>query len=92
MKLKPPKETFNKWMDDNWEQYNILPPPLPAQTALTFLEKYLLGEDWYIVMPLTNDQANVEVVDAILRKYSKTYRKECKKRLKEHRRKMKHGN
>ena len=67
---------FSKWLDNNWQKDNMFPPPLDAQEALNFLQKYLLGEDWYIVNPLTTAQANCEVVHDILYKYSKKYRKE----------------
>ena len=70
---------FQKWLDKNWEKDNMFPPSLDAQTALNFLESYLLGVDWYIVNPLTTSQANCEVVHEILYKYSKKYRKELKK-------------
>ena len=75
--------TFTEWMDNNWEKENMFPPPLDAQKAINFLEKYLLGDDWYIVNPLTNAQANVEIVHEILYRYSKKYKKEYKKRMKE---------
>lgn len=73
---------FQKWLDENWEKDNMFPPLLEPQTALNFLEEYLLGEDWYILSPLTTRQANCEVVHNILYKYSKKYRKEIKKRKK----------
>lgn len=73
---------FQKWLDENWEKDNMFPPSLEPQTALNFLQEYLLGEDWYIVNPLTTGQANCEVVHDILYKYSKKYRKEIKKRKK----------
>lgn len=72
------KITFTKWLDGNWEKDNMFPPSLDAQTALNFLQEYLLGEDWYIVNPLSTSQANCEVVHDILYKYSKKYRKEIK--------------
>lgn len=76
------ENTFTKWLDNNWDKNNMFPPPLNAQRAINFLAQYLLGEDWYIVNPLTSAQANVEIVHEILNKYSKKYRKEYKKRRK----------
>lgn len=70
---------FTTWLENNWQKDNMFPPPLDAQEAITFLEYYLLGENWYIVNPLTNAQANVESVHQILYKYSKKYKKEYKK-------------
>ena len=75
--------TFNKWLDENWEKDNMFPPVLEPQKALDFLQEYLLGEDWYIVNPLSTGQANCEVVHDILYKYSKRYRNETRKHRKE---------
>jgi hypothetical protein len=72
--------TFTEWLeaecakDENKD--NICPPPLNAQLAIDFLKDYLLGEDWYVVMPISTEQANTEIVHAILKKYSKKCRKE----------------
>lgn len=70
--------TFNEWLDKNWQKDNMFPPPLNAQLALQFLKDYLLGEDWYVVNPLGQEQINSEIVAEILNKYSKKYRKEVK--------------
>lgn len=61
---------------------NIFPPALDAQLAVDFLQKYLLGEDWYTVNPISTAQINTEIVYEILRKYSKRFRKELRKRKK----------
>ena len=58
------------------------------QKALLFLEQYLLGEDYCIVNPMTNIQANSEVVHDILYKYSKKYRKEFKNNIQHYRMKL----
>lgn len=39
--------------------------PLEAQEALNYLEKYLLGDDYYIVDPVNNMQGNAIIVDEI---------------------------
>ena len=69
---------YTEWLDENWDKNNMFPPSLDPQTALDFLQEYLLGEDYYIVNPMPNIQANCEVVHDILCKYSKQYRKERK--------------
>lgn len=69
---------FTEWMTENWEKDNLLPPSLDAQQAINFLQKYLLGETWHTVNPLSTTQVNVEIVHDILKKYSKTYKKEFK--------------
>lgn len=75
--------TYTEWLDKNWEKDNMFPPPMDGQIAVTFLERYLLPKDWYIVNPLRVAQANCEVVHEILYRYSKEYRKEYKKYLKD---------
>ena len=73
------KETFSEWLDKNWtDKDNMCPPPLPAQKAVYFLLDYLIG-DWYSAMPMSTEHINVEIVNLILSKYSKKYRKERKK-------------
>lgn len=70
--------TYTEWLNKNWDKNNMFPPSLDPQTALDFLQEYLLGEDYYIINPMPNIQANCEVVHDILYKYSKQYRKERK--------------
>ena len=48
------------------------------KTALNILVRYLLGEDYYIVDPVGQTQANAIIVDDILKKYSSKYRKELR--------------
>lgn len=74
---------FLKWLENNWQKDNMFPPCLDAQTALNFLTDYLLGEDWYVVDPLCQQQINTEIVSNILSKYSKKYRKEKRKYYKD---------
>ena len=71
---------FSKWLDNNWDKDNMFPPPLDPQEALIFFKEYLLGEDWYIVNPLSTAQANCELVYDILYKYSRKFRKEMKRK------------
>ena len=71
---------FTNWLNANWEKDNMFPPMLDAQKAVNFLQQYLLGEEWYIVNPLSTGQANCEIVHDILYKYSRKYRKEVKKK------------
>lgn len=43
----------------------LLPPPMDAQVALNELCRYILGEDWYVVNPISIEQCNTEIVAAI---------------------------
>lgn len=64
---------------------NLYPNGLDGQDALNILISYLLGNDWYVVDPLSPKQVNEVAVYEILNKYSKKYRKEqsIRKRIKE---------
>lgn len=75
--------TYSDWLDENWQKDNMFPPPLNGQLALDFIRRYILGEDWYSVNPISTEQINCEVVHEILYKCSKKYRKEYKNRKKE---------
>ena len=52
--------------------------PLSSGDAIQTLVKYLLGEDYDIVDPVNGEQGNAIIVDDILRKYSRKYRKQLK--------------
>ena len=71
-------KTFTEWLMENKESDDMCPPPLDPQLALDFLTKYLLGDDWYVSMPISTTQCNTEIVSAILQKYSKEFKKELK--------------
>lgn len=71
-------KSYVDWFTENKAPDNLCDPPLDPQSALQFLCDYLLGEDWYVVMPESQKQVNSAIVDEILFKYSKQYRKEVK--------------
>ena len=48
---------------------------------ITFIIKYLLGDDWYVIDPLGNNQINQFALEEILYMYSKKFRKEYRKEL-----------
>ena len=58
--------------------YGICPAPLKAQAAINILCDYLLGEDWYVSMSIGVDQVNTCIVEQILDKYSKGWKKDWK--------------
>ena len=67
---------FSKLIKSNWEEDNMLPPELDPQLALDILKDYLLGKDYYVNNAMNCKQCNSCIVNAILEKYSKEYRKE----------------
>lgn len=58
---------------------NIYPDGIHAKEALNVLKEFFLGEDWYVADPITSKQVNVYIVDAILSKYPRKYKKFCRK-------------
>lgn len=54
----------------------LYPAPMEAQEALDILTSYLLGDAWYVVDPLNTKQVNAIVVEQILDKYSKKWKKD----------------
>ncbi len=57
----------------------IIPAPMDAQTGLDILTKYLLGKDYYIAASVSTEQANAIVVEQILDKYSRKWKKDWKR-------------
>ena len=47
-----------------------------------FIINYLLGDDWYVTDPISQEQVNEIALCEILKKYSKRFRKEFKKHKK----------
>ena len=71
-------QTFTDWLENDSIDCGIMSPPMEAEKALSFLTDYLLGENWYVVAPLSPKQVNTNRVHEILWKYSKQYIKEYK--------------
>lgn len=67
------KETREEMLDrifklTDGKDYGLFPPPMNAQVAVNELCRYLLGDDWYTIIT-NNEQANIEIVYEIERKY-----------------------
>ena len=71
-------QTFTDWLENDSIDCGIMSPPMEAERALSFLTDYLLGENWYVVDPISQKQVNTNRVHEILWKYSRQYRKEWK--------------
>lgn len=71
-------QTFTDWLENDSIDCGIMSPPMEDKKALEFLTDYLLGENWYVVDPISPKQVNTNRVHEILLKYSKQYRKEWK--------------
>lgn len=73
-------DNFRQMVLDNSEiDYGMCPPPTKAQDGLSILMAHFLGEDWYTVFPLNQEQANTEAIYEILRCYPT--KKDKKERL-----------
>ena len=44
------------------KDYGMCPPPIDPQVAFKELTRYLLGEDFYIIMPVSVTQCNTEIL------------------------------
>lgn len=68
---------FTTWLHYQ-PSYGICPPPMSQEQFEYFLGKYLLGEPYITSISLSDAQYRTSLLDAILTKYSKKYRKERK--------------
>lgn len=78
------KITLTEFMNERYknreDKDNIFGVGISDAEFIQFIINYLLGEDWYVVDPLGKTQINEIALYEILKKYSKRYRKECRKR------------
>ena len=83
------QEKVNEWHKD--KEFELCDPPIDAQFALDLIFKTLIDDKYdypYLTtMPETTEQTNSIMLDLILRKYSRAYRKYLRKLRKEN----KHG-
>lgn len=64
------------------DKYGLMPDVTPSQFALELLCDYLLGEDFICGDSMGVEQGNTIIVYNILKKYSRKFNKNLKKRLK----------
>ena len=57
---------------------DLCPPKTDPQLVVDCLCDLFLGEDWCVSMPISTGQVNTVILDNILYKYSKAYRKHSK--------------
>lgn len=66
------EEFYRKRMEEtNWPKDNLCDPPTDPRMAIHILIDHFLGEDWYVVMPESDDQVITVAVAEILNKYPK---------------------
>lgn len=68
---------INDWYDD--KEFELTDPPIDAQYALDLIFKTLIDDkekyEYLTTMPESTEQTNSIMLDLILRKYSRKYRK-----------------
>ena len=62
-------------MSKPFMERDLCPPETDPQLVVDCLCDLFLGEDWCVSMPISTEQANTMILDSILYKYSKAYRK-----------------
>lgn len=71
---------INNWYKD--KEFELCDPPIDAQYALNLIFKILIDDkehySYLTTMPESTEQTNSIMLDLILRKYSKEYRKYLK--------------
>lgn len=68
------KEEFEKLVYENsGKHYWLCTPPTNAQVGLDILIKHFLGDDWYSVSNINNEQVNTEAIYEILSKYPRKH-------------------
>jgi len=69
-KNKRQKEFLDKLGDyfDNGD--NIFPKPMSDHAFKRLITDYLLGEKWYTVNPVSDEQCNVYIAQAIIEKFN----------------------
>ena len=66
------EEFYRKRMDETkWPEDDLCDPPTDPRMAIHILIDHLLGEDWYVAMPESDDQVITVAVAEILNKYPK---------------------
>lgn len=72
-------EFMDKRYKNREDKDNIFGVGVSDAEFRAFIINYLLGEDWYVIDPLGQTQINEIALYEILEKYSRRYRKECKR-------------
>lgn len=76
-------EHQNKENEKPYFERDICPMTTDAQFIVNCLCDVFLGENWYVTFPLHTTQVNTCILDEILYKYYKPYRKYISKKNKE---------
>ena len=80
---------WSEWLDRNVDPNDICDPSIDPQMALDIICEYLLPEyserdgcGWISTISESKEQANSVIVNSLLNRYSKSYKRELKERRK----------
>lgn len=76
------EELIKKKKIELHDEDNIFPPPTSDYEAFTILRDHFLGENWYVVDPLSHEQCNTEAVYDILLRYPNAEQNKANRRKK----------
>jgi hypothetical protein len=62
------EEFLNKQYEKSKVDYGLAPPPTTSLEAINVLSEHFLGKDWYMIMPVSQEQAITVIVAEILEK------------------------
>ena len=54
---------------ENGMEDDIFPPPTTDREAVMILRHHFLGDNWYVVNPISHEQVNTEAIWDILSRY-----------------------
>ena len=77
----PKEETLTYWLNENWQEGNMCPPPMSSVEFENFLIRYLLPKDYHTVLSMPDAQTRTQLLHDILTQHSKAYQKEYKEHL-----------
>jgi hypothetical protein len=66
-----PEDFIDEVKENDSTDYGLCPPPVTAEKGMQVLMDHFLGEDWYVVMPLGQEQVYTEAIYAILERNKK---------------------
>lgn len=87
-KKRPESKSIREFVDilyqfEKEHPDELFPPAIEAQLVVDCLCDVFLGTDWYTELPACTAQVNTIILDRILSKHSKEFRKLIKEKRKE---------
>ena len=67
--MMTPEKLLEQLAEKDPFNYGLMPPPIEAQEGLTILINHFLGENWYSMNPISQEQVNTEAICQILEQF-----------------------